>query len=142
MSCRNVWYHTNESLTTYSTAAPVWAAIISNLNSIRWDLGLPPMGFLNPFLYSIGRWGLTDIVHGGSVGCLGTSIYSGLPAKFVEGAGWNATEGWDPVTGLGTPVFPNLVQAMLSIGNLTVENDGSGPWRPRVFESDPLNPDD
>lgn len=37
-------------------------------------------------------------------------VYSGLPAPFVPGAGWNATEGWDPVTGLGTPLFDKLLE--------------------------------
>ena len=46
---------------------------------------------------------------GDSKGCSGTDIYSGLPAPHVIGAGWNATKGWDPVTGLGTPLFDKLL---------------------------------
>lgn len=49
---------------------------------------------------------LNDVVKGQSRGCTGTDIYSGLPAPFVPDAGWRAVEGWDPVTGYGTPNFP------------------------------------
>jgi tripeptidyl-peptidase-1 len=65
---------------------------------------------LNPWLYTVGYKGLTDIVNGGSVGCTGTDIYSGLPAPYVPYASWNATAGWDPVTGLGTPDFKKLLE--------------------------------
>lgn len=90
----------------------MFAAIISNLNALRFSLGLPSLGFLNPFLYSIGKQGLTDIVRGGSTGCTGTAIYTGARGAHVPYAGWNATTAWDPVTGLGTPLFPKLVEAM------------------------------
>ena len=100
-----------------SAAAPVFAAIIANINVIRFAAGLPSMGFLNPFLYGRGRAGLTDITEGGSTGCLGWSPSIGFNGKFVPYAGWNATEGWDPVTGLGTPLFQKLAQA--SLQNMT-----------------------
>jgi tripeptidyl-peptidase-1 len=57
--------------------------------------------------------GFTDIVDGGSTGCTGKDIYSGLPTPFVPYASWNATPGWDPVTGLGTPVFPELAKLVV-----------------------------
>ena len=70
------------------------------------------MGFLNPWLYSLQQEGFTDIVHGGSRGCTGTTDAG---AKgFVPYASWNATEGWDPVTGLGTPWFPTLAELALT----------------------------
>ncbi|KAI6089848.1 subtilisin-like protein [Hypoxylon rubiginosum] len=94
-----------------SASAPTFAAIVSLLNNARIKSGQPPLGFLNPWLYSEAvNGGLTDIVLGGSKGCTGRDIYSGLPAPFVPGAGWNATEGWDPVTGLGTPLFDKLLE--------------------------------
>lgn len=68
------------------------------------------MGFLNPWIYSVGYKGLNDIVVGGSRGCTGKDIYSGLPAPFVPYASWNATPGWDPVTGYGTPDFMKLLE--------------------------------
>jgi tripeptidyl-peptidase-1 len=53
---------------------------------------------------------LTDIVDGGSTGCTGIDMYSGLPTPIVPYASWNATKGWDPVTGLGTPDFGKLLK--------------------------------
>ncbi|OAX84846.1 hypothetical protein ACJ72_00774 [Emergomyces africanus] len=100
-----------EALVTGTSAStPVFAAIVYLLNTARGSQGQPPLGFLNPWLYSSGYQGLTDIVRGGSNGCTGKSIYSGLDTPFVPYASWNATPGWDPVTGLGTPYFPRLVQ--------------------------------
>ncbi|KAH9900178.1 subtilisin-like protein [Xylariomycetidae sp. FL2044] len=95
-----------------SASAPTFAAVVSLLNNARLKSGGKPLGFLNPWLYgeAAGAGALTDIVLGGSKGCTGTDIYSGLPAPYVPGAGWNATEGWDPVTGLGTPLFDKLLE--------------------------------
>jgi hypothetical protein len=72
--------------------------------------GRPPLGFLNPFIYQVGYQGLTDIVNGGSSGCTGVDLFSRLQTPFVPFASWNATEGWDPVTGFGTPDFRQLLK--------------------------------
>ncbi|PYI07857.1 tripeptidyl-peptidase sed3 [Aspergillus sclerotiicarbonarius CBS 121057] len=87
-----------------SAAAPVFAAIISLLNAARLQQGKPTLGFLNPWLYSLNQTGFTDIVDGGSVGC------DGISGARVPYASWNATKGWDPVTGLGTPFYQTLEQ--------------------------------
>jgi len=52
---------------------------------------------------------MTDITVGGSKGCTGRDIFTGGPAPKVPFASWNATTGWDPVTGLGTPNFGKLL---------------------------------
>ncbi|KAL8305147.1 hypothetical protein RB597_003943 [Gaeumannomyces tritici] len=92
-----------------SASSPVVAGIFSLLNSARLSAGLPPMGFVNPWLYETGFQGLTDITLGGSRGCTGKAR-TGLPSPRVPYASWNATEGWDPVTGLGTPLFDKLLE--------------------------------
>ncbi|KAK1909189.1 hypothetical protein P3342_011267 [Pyrenophora teres f. teres] len=61
--------------------------------------GKPTLGFLNPWLYKKGYKGLTDITKGSSHGCN------------VEG--FPVTKGWDPITGFGTPDFPELVKLAL-----------------------------
>ncbi|KAL8644484.1 MAG: hypothetical protein Q9210_007232 [Variospora velana] len=93
-----------------SASAPAFAGIVALLNGARLAKGRKPLGFLNPFIYKYGYRGLTDIVDGGSRGCTGRDIFSGLPTPIVPGAGWNATKGWDPVTGYGTPNFPALLR--------------------------------
>jgi tripeptidyl-peptidase-1 len=93
-----------------SASAPTFAAIVALLNNARVSAHLPPLGFLNPWLYQVAYKGLNDIVDGGSTGCTGVDAYSGLATPFVPYASWNATTGWDPVTGLGTPDFRKLLQ--------------------------------
>ncbi|MCJ1386330.1 vesicle formation at the endoplasmic reticulum [Xylographa soralifera] len=100
-----------------SAASPVFAAIIALVNDARLRAGKPALGFLNPFLYGAGLKGLTDITGGGSVGCNGVNGQTGatIPgASIIPYASWNATVGWDPVTGLGTPNFMALMKAALA----------------------------
>ncbi|KAI1434191.1 subtilisin-like protein [Xylaria sp. CBS 124048] len=104
------------SVSGTSASAPTFAAIVSLLNNIRISRRVRPLGFLNPWLYGHGSSVFTDIVDGGSLGCTGQDTRSGLPGAYVPGAGWNATTGWDPVTGLGTPLFDKLfIKAMPGI---------------------------
>lgn len=88
-----------------SASSPVFAGVVALLNAARRSRGLPPLGFLNPWLYQNSA-ALLDITTGASKGCrLGGG---GLP---LGGAQWNCTFGWDPVTGLGTPLFDRLLEA-------------------------------
>ncbi|KAM0334167.1 hypothetical protein ACHAQA_001187 [Verticillium albo-atrum] len=94
-----------------SAAAPVVAGIIGLLNDARLRAGLPTMGFINPWLYGGGAEALLDVVDGQSKGCAGVDLQSGKPvpgAGVIPWASWNATKGWDPVTGLGLPNFEEL----------------------------------
>lgn len=43
-----------------SASAPVFAGLVSLLNSNRLRAGKPPMGFLNPWLYTAGLAGFTE----------------------------------------------------------------------------------
>ena len=52
-----------------SASAPTFAGIVSLLNDARLSKGLPPLGFLNPLLYSVGIEGLNDITIGSNPGC-------------------------------------------------------------------------
>jgi tripeptidyl-peptidase-1 len=99
-----------------SASTPTFASVVSLLNNARLSAGKPPLGFLNPWIYSEGYEGLTDIVNGGSSGCSGIDIFSGLPTPHVPYASWNATAGWDPVTGHGTPDFQKLLKLVMSGG--------------------------
>lgn len=101
-----------------SAAAPTVAGIIGLLNDARLRAGKPVLGYLNPFLYSLGVKALNDIVGGSSYGCGGIDPQTeeAVPgALVIPGAHWNATEGWDPVTGLGTPNFQKLKELVLAL---------------------------
>ncbi|KAF9266301.1 subtilisin-like protein [Marasmius fiardii PR-910] len=82
-----------------SASAPTFAAVLVLLNDARLGRGLPSLGFLNPLLYSKGFNALNDIIDGNNPRC-------GTP-------GFNATRGWDPVSGLGTPDFQKLKDVVL-----------------------------
>jgi tripeptidyl-peptidase-1 len=89
----NAWWGT-------SLAAPIWGGIITLINQERTAVGKGPVGFLNPTLYE-NTWVFNDIVNGSNPGC--------------DGPGFKAVEGWDPVTGLGTPSYPKLLELFLSL---------------------------
>jgi tripeptidyl-peptidase I len=73
-----------------SASAPTMAAVVALINDDLLASKKSPLGFMNPWLYTTGNGGFTDITQGSAVGCGG----KGFPAK----------DGWDAVTGFGTPV--------------------------------------
>ncbi|KUJ07644.1 tripeptidyl-peptidase 1 precursor [Mollisia scopiformis] len=89
-----VWNGTEGVISGTSASTPLMSGIISLVNDDLLSNGKAPLGFLNPWLYTRGYKGFTDITSGSAAGC-------GVD-------GFNATEGWDPVTGFGTPIFPLL----------------------------------
>ena len=94
-----------------SASAPIVAGIIGLLNDIRLSQGKPALGFLNPWLYSKGFEALGDIVEGQAGGCDGVNLQTNLTiegAPIIPYAKWNATVGWDPLTGLGRPDFGRM----------------------------------
>jgi tripeptidyl-peptidase I len=95
-----------------SASAPVWGAIVGLLNDVRLRAGKPAMGWLNPFLYQYGKDALIDITQGYTVGCTPPSRGG---SGVVLGARWNATVGWDPTTGWGTPDFQALKSIVMKL---------------------------
>ncbi|KAL8671168.1 MAG: hypothetical protein Q9168_004321 [Polycauliona sp. 1 TL-2023] len=83
-----------------SASSPTVGAIFTLINEARLYAGKGTLGFANPFLYA-NPGALNDITMGNNPGC-GTT-------------GFQATSGWDPVTGLGTPNFPKLLAAALKL---------------------------
>lgn len=77
-----------------SASCPAVASVVSLLNDARLAAGMSPLGFLNPLLYSTLYTGLHDITSGSAIGC----------SEIGDPTGFPATEGWDAVTGFGTPV--------------------------------------
>ncbi len=83
-----------------SASSPVFAAIVTLLNGERMKQNKTSIGFLNPSLYANPSV-LNDITNGTNMGC-GTQ-------------GFSASRGWDPVTGLGTPNYPKMLELFLSL---------------------------
>ncbi|KAE9405292.1 family S53 protease [Gymnopus androsaceus JB14] len=83
-----------------SCSSPTFASIIALINDRLIGVGKPRLGFLNNRLYAKATSGaFNDITTGSNPGC-GTN-------------GFPAAQGWDPVTGLGTPNFGNLLAAAM-----------------------------
>ncbi|KAK6833131.1 hypothetical protein PG995_012901 [Apiospora arundinis] len=83
-----------------SISAPLWASIVTLVNQERQAVGKGPVGFINPVLYAHPEV-FNDIVNGSNPNC-GSSGFSAVP-------------GWDPVTGMGTPKYPELLKLFLSL---------------------------
>merc|ERR1711977_706648 len=80
-----------------SASTPSWGGVISLLNEecLSASGGSKTLGFVNPLFYQ-NPDAFTDITKGSNA--IGSNAKSG----------WKCTEGWDAVTGLGTPQFPKL----------------------------------
>ncbi|CAH7666887.1 peptidase S8/S53 domain-containing protein [Phakopsora pachyrhizi] len=104
-----------------SASAPTFASIISLLNDYSISLGGSSLGFLNPWLYKIGRNGINDVTSGKAAGC--------------DTDGFPATYGWDPVTGLGTPDFKRLQSLVRKWSLSTVRKSRSHRHRSRINNS-------
>lgn len=83
-----------------SCSAPIFAGIISLINAQRAEAGKGPLGFLNPWIYQNPSM-FTDIT-------VGSNDY-----KCCEG--FTATAGWDPITGMGTPIYPSMLQSAMAL---------------------------
>ncbi|KAJ4154749.1 hypothetical protein LMH87_000028 [Akanthomyces muscarius] len=81
-----------------SMSAPIFAAIINRINEERISADKKPLGFINPALYKNPSM-FNDITSGDQTGGSGN----------CNGKGFKAASGWDPVTGLGTPKYPELL---------------------------------
>ncbi|XP_070605501.1 tripeptidyl-peptidase 1 [Erythrolamprus reginae] len=91
-----------------SASTPVVGGIVALINDWRLQRGLSALGFLNPALYRLQEGGnstaLYDVTHGCHLSCLDAA---------VQGQGFCAAPAWDPVTGWGTPNFPQLLRGLL-----------------------------
>ncbi|KAI9661283.1 MAG: hypothetical protein M1821_009610 [Bathelium mastoideum] len=84
-----------------SAATPIFASVINRINEERLAAGKSPVGFVNPALYANPGM-LNDVTTGNNLACANNTV------------GFTATTGWDPVTGLGTPNFPKMLQFFMS----------------------------
>ncbi|KAL2070575.1 hypothetical protein VTL71DRAFT_13601 [Oculimacula yallundae] len=83
-----------------SASAPIFASILNRINEERIAAGKSTVGFVNPTLYAHPNV-LHDITTGNNPGC--------------NTNGFAASKGWDPVTGLGTPNYPAMLDLFMKI---------------------------
>lgn len=88
-----------------SASAPIVAGIIALLNDYVITKSGKPLGFINPLLYKMAAAmpsAFNDITKGDNI-CTEDGCSAGC-------YGFTCTKGWDPVTGLGSPVYPKMLQ--------------------------------
>ena len=91
-----------------SAATPAFAAIISLLNEARLNANMSAMGMINPWLYKHGADMFTDVTEG-------ADSRNGAKDKRA----FLCAPGYDVVTGLGTPIFPKMLNLSLAAGAWT-----------------------
>ena len=88
-----------------SCSSPLFAAMVALMNDFQVGRGKPKLGFLNPLLYKMWEDDPTlfkDITQGNNW-CTEENCCT-------SDFGFEATKGWDPVTGLGTPNFGRILE--------------------------------
>jgi tripeptidyl-peptidase I len=83
-----------------SASSPTLGSILTLINEEKFNRGLSSIGFVNPVAYKHPEV-FNDIIAGNNPGC-GTDGFAAVP-------------GWDPVTGLGTPNYPKMLDLWLSL---------------------------
>ncbi|NBV23787.1 MAG: hypothetical protein EBS05_17945 [Proteobacteria bacterium] len=110
MVAQDVWVTADNgsalTLQGTSIAAPLWAAFTALVNQQAAAQGKPPVGFLNPALYALGKsasyaTNFHDITSG-------DNTWSGSPTLF------HAVTGFDLCTGWGSPAGTNFINALLA----------------------------
>ena len=90
-----------------SASGPIFAALLALLNDVQLNQGKSPLGFVNPWLYQTAS----------SNPLAFNSIISGDNKCRESGEeccdeGFVAQPGWNPLTGIGTPVYSLLKDSL------------------------------
>jgi subtilase family serine protease len=90
-----------------SGAAPLWAGFAALVNEQAAAQGKPPVGFLNPAIYTIAEGALYascfhDITNGNNITPTSGNLYSAAP-------------GYDLCTGWGSPTGATLINALVGL---------------------------
>jgi uncharacterized repeat protein (TIGR01451 family) len=94
----------NGSFGGTSCSAPLWAGFTALINQQRASLAQPPIGFINPAVYALGKaTGYTTNFHDVTVG---NNTNNASPTLFY------AVTGYDLCTGWGTPIGQNLINSL------------------------------
>ncbi|MDA8064188.1 MAG: S-layer homology domain-containing protein [Thermaerobacter sp.] len=104
--------YVNGSLGGYigtSVAAPSWAGLVALVDQALGNAGKPPLGYFNPTLYQLGQSSsYTTVFHQVYIGDNDTMASGGVGPYY-------ASDGWNPVTGWGTPDFQALLSYLTNL---------------------------
>jgi subtilase family serine protease len=108
-----------------SAAAPLWAGFTALVNQQEAAQGRPPIGFINPAIYSIAQGpSYTSCFHDVTVGN-NIEPFDGNGQPSSDGL-FKAGPGYDNCTGLGTPTGASLISALVSLGATYVNFNYTG----------------
>jgi hypothetical protein len=116
MAADNIWVIYNDgasdSFWGTSCAAPLWAGFTALVNQQAAALGNPPVGLINPAIYSLGNSAgyaaaFHDITSGNNTNSASTNLFFAVP-------------GYDLCMGWGTPNGMNLIDALASTDPLFI----------------------
>lgn len=98
-----------------SASSPSFAGLVSLINDHLLNAGKTTLGFLNPLLYQAANEqpNTFNDITSGSNEC--NRAYCCL-------YGYSAAKGWDPVSGLGSPNFGNLLAYVASVKGIKEKN--------------------
>jgi hypothetical protein len=100
------------------------AGMVSLVNAARRSRGNSTLGFLNPALYALHMQFTNDVTSGDN-----RCVAAGSPCCEV---GFTASEGWDPVTGLGSINFEKFKRAMMALVDNTPLPAGADGEHPPI----------
>lgn len=127
-----------------SAAAPLWASLGVQLNTIFADQSLPQLGYMNDLLYTasaIAPAAFNDVTIGNNI----SSFLLATPGAYTTNGsgvdptnvGYTAIPGYDLATGLGTPNGLLLARALTTIAHSqtsyadspdVLDSNGNGGW--------------
>ncbi len=107
----------NGSFGGTSCSAPLWAGFTALVNQQAASLGKPPVGYLNPTLYALGKsagysTNFHDVITGNNTNAASPDLFY-------------AVAGYDLCTGWGTPIGLNLINALAPRATIPVITNAS-----------------
>lgn len=103
-----------------SASTPLWAALISQIDTIFNDQGLPNLGYANDLLYiaaAVAPAAFNDVVQGNNLSSMSTGYSYTSNGQNINPTGfsYNASPGYDLATGLGSPNGLLLARALTAV---------------------------
>ena len=136
MVADNIWLLCNngDSFSVWGTSAsaPLWAGFTALANQLAEAHGQPPVGFINPAIYALGKSATyNSLFHDITIGDNNSSS---------SRTGFPAVAGYDLCTGWGTPNGSNLLYALalpqtlqiVSATNFVASGPPGGPFSPML----------
>jgi hypothetical protein len=96
---------TNNFVGGTSVSSPLWAGFMALINQQGTLRGRPPVGFLNPTIYALGK--STNYAAAMNDITTGNNTSSSSPTRFFAASGFDLCTGW------GTPKGTNLIEALV-----------------------------